>query len=181
MYDDAHNVIRDMANVKMTMNSHKGVIEDLSPNVLMQSLRHEVKELAEALEEGNLLHIIEEAADVNNFLVALVQQQINKYRSRRNDPSRTAQVAGGPAVEHSAHDQDPIGGGALVQRDVDRTGNVQENSDHLPPGPAELNGQGLGPRHGGSIHRGLTIDEQAAEIAGKPSRWDTQIGGPDRG
>ena len=103
MYDDAHSVIRDMANVKMTMNSHKGVIEDVNQTALMQMLRHEVKELAEALEEGNLLHIIEEAADVNNFLVALVQQQINKYRNRKNDTSRTAPAAGGPTVEHSAH------------------------------------------------------------------------------
>lgn len=145
MYDDAHNVIRDMANVKMTMNSHKGVIEDLNPNVLMQSLRHEVKELAEALEEGNLLHIIEEAADVNNFLVALVQQQINKYRNRKNDTSRTAPVAGGPTLEHSSHHQDPISSGTFVQCGADCAGNVQQNPDDRSAGPQEPHDPRFGP------------------------------------
>lgn len=179
MYDDAHNVIRDMANVKMTMNSHKGVIEDLNPNVLMQSLRHEVKELAEALEEGNLLHIIEEAADVNNFLVALVQQQINKYRNRKNDTSRTAPVASGPALEHSAHGEDPISSGAFVQRGADSAGDVQQNLDDRPAGSQESYDPRLGPRHGGSVHRGLTIDEQVVQIAEEPARWDTETRGPD--
>lgn len=176
MYDDAHNVIRDMANVKMTMNSHKGVIEDLSPVVLMQALRHEVKELAEALEEGNLLHIIEEAADVNNFLVALVQQQINKYRNRKNDTSRTAQVAGGPALEHSARDQDPISSGALVQCDTDSPRDVQQDTDDGSTGQKEPHDPRFGPRHGGGSDRGLTLDEQVVQIAAEPARWDTEIG-----
>ena len=179
MYDDAHNVIRDMANVKMTMNSHKGVIEDVNQTALIQMLRHEVKELAEALEEGNLLHIIEEAADVNNFLVALVQQQINKYRNRKNDTSRTASAAGGSAVEHSAHGQDPISGRTLVQCGADSAGNVQQNSDDRPAGPEEPNDPRFGPRHGRGLHRGLTIDEQVVQIAEEPARWDIETRGPD--
>ena len=82
-YDETHRVISNMAGVKMRMNSHKGNIEDVDPATIIKKLRDEVDELEEAVEKGEIMHIIEESADVFNFLVALAHQQIDKYRGRK--------------------------------------------------------------------------------------------------
>ena len=82
-YEDVFEIIKHMAEVKMAMNSHKGQIEEAKPEDILKMLNGEVTELAEAVEEGNLLHIIEEAADVHNFLVAIVQQATTRYRNRK--------------------------------------------------------------------------------------------------
>lgn len=79
-YSDTKLVIENMAAAKLTMNSHKGNIEDLSKEQIMKLLNQEVKELDDA--EG-MLHTIEEAADVYNFLMALVHKQILEYRGRK--------------------------------------------------------------------------------------------------
>ena len=72
-----------MAAVKMGMNSHKGAIEDIAPGHLIRALVEEMDELESALCDENLMHVIEEAADIMNFLVATVHQQIHTYRSRK--------------------------------------------------------------------------------------------------
>lgn len=82
-YADAQEVINSMAQVKMTMNSHKGNIEDIAPASLINLIRGEVEELKDAIAEDDLMHVIEEAADVQNFLLAVVHQQIEKYRGRK--------------------------------------------------------------------------------------------------
>ena len=46
-------------------------------------LEREVQELKEAVAGGNYMHILEEAADVENFLVAIVHREIAKYRGRK--------------------------------------------------------------------------------------------------
>ena len=84
MYSETHQIINDMADVKMAMNSHKGKIEDCSPQSIIEMLRGEVDELEQAIKEGDdMMHIIEESADCLNFLVAITHQQIAKYRSRK--------------------------------------------------------------------------------------------------
>lgn len=83
-YADAKAAIEHMAAAKMVMNRHKGNIEDVNPGTLIHLLRHEVEELDEAILSGDMVHIIEEAADIHNFLIGLVQQQINGYRGRKN-------------------------------------------------------------------------------------------------
>jgi hypothetical protein len=82
-YAETKQVISDMAAVKMAMNSHKGNIEDLTHLQAVQAIRGEVEELEEALEEGGMLQVIEEAADIMNFLIATVHQQIHLYRTRK--------------------------------------------------------------------------------------------------
>jgi len=83
-YDETIEVISNMAKVKMTMNAHKGNIEDLSAVTICGLMRGEVDELQNAMgNEKDLIHIIEEAADVMNFLVAVTHQQIEKYRTRK--------------------------------------------------------------------------------------------------
>ena len=85
-YDETIEVISNMAKVKMTMNSHKGSIEDCTPLTILLMLREEVDELQSAIgAEEDLMHVIEEAADVMNFLVAVTHQQIEKYRTRKDD------------------------------------------------------------------------------------------------
>ena len=82
-YDQTHRIISNMAGVKMRMNSHKGAIESAEPKVLLQKMLNEVDELGEAIDEENIMHIIEEAADVFNFLVGITHQQITKYQERK--------------------------------------------------------------------------------------------------
>ena len=82
-YDETHRIISNMAGVKMRMNSHKGEIENVSDEVLLQKMMGEIDELAEAIKEGNMIHIIEESADVFNFLVGITHKQIIKYRERK--------------------------------------------------------------------------------------------------
>lgn len=85
-YDETHRIIANMAGVKMRMNSHKGNIEDCCPAKIIKMLKGEVTELEEAIAsqtDGDLMHIIEEAADCFNFLVAVTHQQVEKYRGRK--------------------------------------------------------------------------------------------------
>ena len=82
-YDETIEVISNMAKVKMTMNAHKGNIEDLEAKSIINMMKGEVEELESAVSQEDLMHVIEEAADVMNFLVALTHQQIEKYRTRK--------------------------------------------------------------------------------------------------
>lgn len=83
-YRDAQEIINNMARVKMVMNAHKGQIEECATDLIVSCLKEETAELEEALQKGNLMHVIEEAADVQNFLLAIVQQALTQYRSRKN-------------------------------------------------------------------------------------------------
>lgn len=82
-YDETHDIIIRMAGAKMRLNSHKGLIEDVDPAELFKMLQGEVVELGEAMEEADIMHIIEEAGDVFNFMVGVVHQQITLYRMRK--------------------------------------------------------------------------------------------------
>lgn len=83
-YDDAREVINRMADVKMAMNRHKGRIEDVDVGQLLELMENEHTELYEAITDNRgMLAVIEEAADIQNFLLALVQKQLDKYRNRK--------------------------------------------------------------------------------------------------
>ena len=84
-YEETVEILNNMAKVKMAMNAHKGDIEVVDPMVILQRTFDELKELEEAMNEKDLMHIIEEAADVQNFLIAVVHQQIQRYRGRKNE------------------------------------------------------------------------------------------------
>ena len=84
-YDEAQRILNSMADAKMAMNSYKGDIEDIPAGTLIQLLRNEVGELEDAVFEKDIMHIIEEAADAQNYLIALVYQQILIYRGRRHE------------------------------------------------------------------------------------------------
>lgn len=84
-YKDTFDVINQMAMVKMAMNRHKGNIENNETSAIIEMLRAEVEELSQATKEPDILHIIEEAADVMNFLVAVTHQQIERYRGRKEN------------------------------------------------------------------------------------------------
>ena len=79
-YSDTKVIIENMAGAKLVMNSHKGNIEDLSEEQIIRLLKCEVGELEEA---SDLMHIIEEAADVYNFLMAIVHKKVLEYRGRK--------------------------------------------------------------------------------------------------
>lgn len=83
-YNETISILADMSKVKMTMNAHKGNIEELKTVEIIEMMEDEVKELIDAIANKGLMETIEEAADVMNFLVALTHQQIEKYRDRKN-------------------------------------------------------------------------------------------------
>lgn len=80
---DASEAINAMASVKMIMNRHKGDIIDVEPLTLIQKLKEEVAELEEAMIDGDLNEVIQEAGDVQNFLLAIVAQAVKSYRIRK--------------------------------------------------------------------------------------------------
>ena len=82
-YDEAYDIIVNMAKAKMTMNSHKGRIENIPSDRIAELCIEEVRELQQAIKDGDVIKIIEEAGDVLNFAVAAVQQALIKYRSRQ--------------------------------------------------------------------------------------------------
>ena len=82
-YDETHDIIVRLAGAKMRLNSHKGNIEDVEPDELFEMLKGEIEELGEAMDKGDIMHIIEEAGDIFNFLVGVVHQQVTLYRMRK--------------------------------------------------------------------------------------------------
>lgn len=82
-YAETKQILNDMASVKMGMNSHKGEIESVHPAELFVKMMSEVRELEDAVKDQDLMNILQEAADVQNFLVAIVHQQIRTYRNRK--------------------------------------------------------------------------------------------------
>jgi NTP pyrophosphatase (non-canonical NTP hydrolase) len=84
-YASTKQIINDMASVKMEMNSHKMLIENNEPHDLLMMLNDEIVELQEAVasKDTDLMHIIEEAADAQNFLTAIVHQAVTAYRERK--------------------------------------------------------------------------------------------------
>lgn len=82
-YAQTKELMDAMAHVKMLMNSHKHQIEENDTEFLLDKLAEEVAELKEAVHTGNYMHIIEEAADIHNYLVGLVHKEIGRYQIRK--------------------------------------------------------------------------------------------------
>jgi NTP pyrophosphatase (non-canonical NTP hydrolase) len=82
-YREVKEVINDMAAVKMHMNAHKGDIEEVDEQQLLAKLYEEITELEQAIQKGDYMNVLEEAADMTNFLVAIVHRQVTKYRTRK--------------------------------------------------------------------------------------------------
>ena len=83
-YDETYDVLVNMAKAKMVMNSHKGDIEDMDTDMLIELAKGELDELKEAIDNGSIINTIEEAADVANFVVAAVHRAMMIYRGRKN-------------------------------------------------------------------------------------------------
>ncbi len=82
-YKEIHSIVIATANAKMRLNAHKGQIEDVEPDRLFEMLQGEIDELRAAMEKGDIMHVIEEAGDVFNFLTGVVHQQVTLYRMRK--------------------------------------------------------------------------------------------------
>ena len=82
-YDDTYKAIVHMAKAKMILNQHKGNIEEIPPEKLIELARSEMAEIEEAVKNGqNQVHVIEECSDLMNYLVAMSHVAIEKYRNR---------------------------------------------------------------------------------------------------
>jgi len=82
-YEETKDLIAHMAAVKMRMNSHKALIEDNETGWLMIKLQEEVEEFQQAIDSEGYMNILEEAADIHNYVMAIVHQQVYKYRNRK--------------------------------------------------------------------------------------------------
>jgi len=83
-YDETLEILTNMAKVKLAMNNHKGNIEDLPYAELSKCLEGEVAELNEAMLDKTYMAVIEEGADVLNFLLAAVHKATMAYRTRKD-------------------------------------------------------------------------------------------------
>lgn len=83
-YDEAYEITVMMAKVKMSMNKHKGDIENKDPKLVIEMAKIELDELAVAIERGDYINIIEEVADVLNFSIAASYMAIKAYKEKRN-------------------------------------------------------------------------------------------------
>jgi hypothetical protein len=82
-YDEAMQMLCDAARFKMLLNSHKGNIEALSTESLIENLLKELDELNEATNEDNHEKVLVETADAFNYLVAIAYNAITNYRRRK--------------------------------------------------------------------------------------------------
>jgi len=82
-YDEALEIVCHASRMKMTLNSHKGAIEGIPPEVAIKLLKKELTELEDALKDNNHEEVIIEAGDVLNFLTSLVYNSIDGYRKRK--------------------------------------------------------------------------------------------------
>lgn len=78
-FDETREIISNMCEVKLKMNSHKGDIKKVEMDKLMELLRGEINELYSA---DTMLNTIEEAADCINYITAIVYKAVHKYRDR---------------------------------------------------------------------------------------------------
>lgn len=83
-YEDTYGILMHMAKAKLTMNAHKSNIEDLTPDELIDLAIDELIELRSAIKASDTINIIEEAADVTNYVMAASHIALMKYRSRKN-------------------------------------------------------------------------------------------------
>jgi hypothetical protein len=82
-YEEEYKILTAMANAKMVMNAHKGNIEDMDISEMVRLAMGELEELEQAAKSStHHTHIVEEAADVLNFLVAIVSKTVTGYRAR---------------------------------------------------------------------------------------------------
>lgn len=65
---------------KLKLNDHKGGWDEISVEDLLDLLEEEVKELREAVTEGNPYEIIFEAADVANFAMMIAHNTSEEIR-----------------------------------------------------------------------------------------------------
>lgn len=85
-YEETLGILVNMAKVKLAMNNHKGNIEELPYSDISELLAGEVTEFCEAIDEEAYFGIIEEGADIMNFLLAAIHKATKTYRERKNVP-----------------------------------------------------------------------------------------------
>ena len=79
------DVTEDDGQLTVTIESAPTVMGCTVCGVVAHGHGRTVAELVDAADEDDLRHVIEEAADVHNFLVALVHQAIARYRGRKKN------------------------------------------------------------------------------------------------
>lgn len=115
-YDDTYEVLVHMAKAKMVMNAHKGSIEDIDTDVLIELAKGELDELKEAINNGDILNIIEEAGDVANFIVAATHRAVHHYRGRNNvKNTRHPESTRHQEVDNNSYGPISESGGAYLQ------------------------------------------------------------------
>lgn len=115
--DDIRRFVHAMV-YKLKVHHKKGRWEKLTIADVLPLLEGEVAELKEAVDGGNLIEILTEAADVANF--AMIVAAIATERGNESDIQRTGSPSfGGKAVGHRAHNPTTKRGRTRVQRRKD--------------------------------------------------------------
>ena len=111
---------------KLGRNDHKGGWQD-TPNIeLYGMLEREVEELQEALNRGNYLEILLEAADVANFALMLAWNNTNEAFQDQSANSRHSEGTGRQPMDYSSDAQGPDSCRTQLQRGDDRDSDSRE-------------------------------------------------------
>lgn len=84
-YEEAKAATIAAADLKMTLNSHKGDIEQYSVEQAVDLAKKELDELLAAAQSGDYEKTIIEAGDATNFLIAIVYNCLSQYRRRKKE------------------------------------------------------------------------------------------------
>lgn len=77
-YDPELKMLSDAMKVKLMANAHRGKWENLDLDKAFDLLQGEVKELREAIENGNVVEILMESADLANYALMIADVAIKK-------------------------------------------------------------------------------------------------------
>ena len=87
-YLEAVELIVSAARYKMALNSHKGDIELIPPDICVDMAKAELDEFLEALDKQDWDASIVELGDAFNFIIALAYNATDGYRKRKHEPKR---------------------------------------------------------------------------------------------
>jgi hypothetical protein len=84
-YDIARNILNHNCSAKWLMNSHKDGDDAFAGTELdiLELVINELEELKDAVINDETVKILEESADVVNFIIILIMKRVEKYQNRK--------------------------------------------------------------------------------------------------
>ena len=137
-YDKTWEIVESMARTKLLMNDYKGRIEEVPPGKLLTLATKEIDELRVAVANNRYMDVIEETADVLNFVMAAAHQVIHVYRNK-DEHTRQTSLADNQTMDYRAdidstiRGRPQLGGSSNSPRDSETDGSVSSDDNKRDP------------------------------------------------